>query len=32
MLRAVASVVHENADPGQAYELYEELSRAAVPA
>jgi putative autoinducer-2 (AI-2) aldolase len=32
MLRAVASVVHENADPAQAYELYEELSRAAVPA
>jgi 3-hydroxy-5-phosphonooxypentane-2,4-dione thiolase len=32
MLRAVASVVHENADPARAYELYEELSRTAVPA
>jgi putative autoinducer-2 (AI-2) aldolase len=32
MLRAVASVVHDGADPGDAYELFEELARSAVAA
>ncbi len=32
MLRAVASVVHDGADPGDAYELFEELARSAVTA
>jgi putative autoinducer-2 (AI-2) aldolase len=31
MLRAVASVVHEGADPDGAYELFEELAGSAVP-
>lgn len=32
MLRAVASVVHDGADPGDAFELFEELARSAVAA
>ncbi len=32
MLQAVATVVHDGADPGEAYELFEELARSAVPA
>jgi 3-hydroxy-5-phosphonooxypentane-2,4-dione thiolase len=32
MLRAVARVVHDGADPGDAYELFEELARSAVAA
>jgi putative autoinducer-2 (AI-2) aldolase len=32
MLRAVASVVHDDADPATAYEMFEDLSRSAVPA
>ena len=32
MLRAVASIVHDGADPGDAYELFEELARSAVAA
>jgi putative autoinducer-2 (AI-2) aldolase len=31
MLRAVASVVHDGADPDGAYELFEELAGSAVP-
>jgi 3-hydroxy-5-phosphonooxypentane-2,4-dione thiolase len=31
MLRAVASVVHDGADPDGAYELFEELAGTAVP-
>jgi 3-hydroxy-5-phosphonooxypentane-2,4-dione thiolase len=31
MLRAVASVVHDGADPDAAYELFEELAGSAVP-
>jgi 3-hydroxy-5-phosphonooxypentane-2,4-dione thiolase len=32
MLRAVASVVHDDADPATAFAMFEELSRTAVPA
>ena len=32
MIQAVAKVVHDDAHPGDAYELYRALSRAAVPA
>ena len=32
MIQAVAEVVHEGARPGEAYGLFQELSRAAVPA
>jgi putative autoinducer-2 (AI-2) aldolase len=32
MLRAVAKVVHENARPDEAYELFRELAHEAVPA
>src|SRR5262249_25903875 len=32
MIRAVAKVVHEDARPAEAYELFQELSGAAVPA
>ena len=32
MLRAVATVVHDGADPGEAYELFEELAGSAVAA
>ncbi len=32
MIRAVAEVVHEGAPAGDAYELFQELSRTAVPA
>lgn len=32
MIRAVAEVVHEGAGPGDAYELFQDLARAAVPA
>ena len=31
MMRAVASVVHDGADPDGAYELFEELAGSAVP-
>jgi putative autoinducer-2 (AI-2) aldolase len=32
MIQAVAKVVHEDAQPAEAYELFQELSGAAVPA
>jgi 3-hydroxy-5-phosphonooxypentane-2,4-dione thiolase len=32
MLQAVASVVHDGADPGEAYQLFQELARSAVAA
>jgi putative autoinducer-2 (AI-2) aldolase len=32
MIQAVAKVVHEDAQPKDAYELFQELSRSAVPA
>jgi putative autoinducer-2 (AI-2) aldolase len=32
MIQAVASVVHERAQPEEAYELYRDLSSAAVHA
>jgi putative autoinducer-2 (AI-2) aldolase len=32
MIQAVANIVHDDARPDQAYELFQELSRSAVPA
>jgi putative autoinducer-2 (AI-2) aldolase len=32
MIQAVAKVVHEEARPDEAYELYRELAREGVPA